>query len=189
MPPSRVDPAVEFGALRDGLADLASLVLAQVERAVAGWEEGNPSALERIAEGDREVDARSAALEERVLALHRTWPAFAQDLRLLHIGLIAAIALERVGNLAVAIARQAISRGDVEAGERAAREARAVGPMLDGVLHAVTTAGGGQEVRAWSAAAVLVARHIERVANNAAELGERVRFLVTGELAPGHDGG
>ena len=61
--------------------------------------------------------------------------------------------------------------------------------MLDGVLHAVTTAGGGQEVRAWSAAAVLVARHIERVANNAAELGERVRFLVTGELAPGHDGG
>lgn len=223
MPPSRVDPAVEFGALRDGLADLASLVLAQVERAVAGWEEGDPAALERIAEGDREVDARSAALEERVLALHRTWPAFAQDLRLLHIGLIAAIALERVGNLAVAIARQAgaappaaaadsparglirrmseravdslalavqaISRGDVEAGERAAREARAVGPMLDGVLHAVTSAADGHEVRAWSAAAVLVARHIERVANNAAELGERVRFLVTGEPAPGHDGG
>jgi phosphate transport system protein len=107
MSPSRVDPAVEFGSLRDGLADLASLVLAQVERAVAGWEEGDPAALERVAEGDREVDARSAALEERVLALHRTWPAFAQDLRLLHIGLIAAIALERVGNLAVAIARQA----------------------------------------------------------------------------------
>ena len=43
-------------------------------------------------------------------------------------------------------------------------------------------------MRAWSAAAVLVARHIERVANNAAELGARVAFLVTGESAPLDDG-
>ena len=37
------------------------------------------------------------------------------------------------------------------------------------------------ETRIWSAAAVLVARHLERVANNGAELGGRVRFLVSGE--------
>ena len=37
--------------------------------------------------------------EERILELHRNWSAFAGDLRLLHVGLIAAVALERVGLL------------------------------------------------------------------------------------------
>jgi phosphate transport system protein len=222
MAESRSDPAVGFDALRDDLAELATVVLAQVERAVAGWEESDPSVAEIVADTDREVDMRSAALEERILELHRNWSAFAADLRLLHVGLIAAVALERVGNLAVQIARlagsvpppeaemstvrglvarmgeravdalaesvQAIARGDIGASERAMREARSVSPMLDGVLRAVTEAAGSPGMRAWSAAAVLVARHIERVANNAAELGARVAFLVTGESAPLEDG-
>lgn len=215
MPPSRSDPATDFAMLRDDLAELATVVLAQVERAIAGWDEADPAVAQVVADTDREVDLRSAALEERILGLHRNWSAFAADLRLLHVGLIAAVALERVGNLAVQIARlagsvpppqeemapvrrliaqmgeravdalaqsvQAIARADLEAGERAMREARSVSPMLDRVLRAVTEAASGPAMRAWSAAAVLVARHIERVANNAAELGARVRFLATGE--------
>ena len=107
MASSRSDPALGFDALRDDLAELATVVLAQVERAVAGWEESDPSVAEVVADTDREVDVRSAALEERILELHRNWSAFAGDLRLLHVGLIAAVALERVGNLAVQIARLA----------------------------------------------------------------------------------
>lgn len=214
----RSDPATDFGALRDDLGELATVVLAQVERAVAGWEEADAAVAEGIEVIDREVDLRSAALEERILGLHRHWATFAADLRLLHVGLIVAVALERVGNLAVQIARlagsvpppegelegvreligrmgeravdalagavQAVARGDIGAGDRAVRDARSVGPMLDGVLQAVTQAPSGAALRAWSAAAVLVARHIERVANNAAEIGARVHFLVTGESAP-----
>jgi phosphate transport system protein len=216
--PPRSDPATDFAALRDDLAELATVVLAQVERAIAGWEEADPAVAQIVADTDREVDLRSTALEERILGLHRNWSAFAADLRLLHVGLIAAVALERVGNLAVQIARltqsvpppqqemdpvrhliaqmgekavdalaqsvQAIARADVEAGERAMREARSVNPMLDRVLRSVTESASGPAMRAWSAAAVLVARHIERIANNAAELGARVQFLVTGESAP-----
>jgi phosphate uptake regulator len=77
---------------------------------------------------------------------------------------------------------QAVARGDVDAGERAVRDANAVAPMLDEVLQAVTRTPIGTHMRAWSAAAVLVARHVERVANNAAEIGARVRFLVTGDV-------
>jgi phosphate transport system protein len=217
VPPSKSDPATDFATLRDSLGELATIVLAQVERAVAGWEEADPRVAEVVADMDREVDLRSAALEDRILGLHRNWSAFAADLRLLHVGLIAAVALERVGNLAVQIARlagsvpppqeemapvrdliaqmgeravdalaqsvQAIARADLEAGERAMREARSVSPMLDRVLRSVTESASGPAMRAWSAAAVLVARHIERVANNAAELGARVRFLVTGETS------
>ena len=221
MSPPRSDPATDFGALRADLADLAGLVLAQVERAVAGWDESDASVAEVVAATDREVDLRSAALEQRILGLHRNWAAFAADLRLLHVGLIVAVALERVGNLAVQIARlagsvpppdpeldavrsliarmderavdslaqavQAVARGDVAAGERAVRDARSVSPMLDRVLQEVTRTPSGPTMRAWSAAAVLVARHVERVANNAAEIGARVHFLVTGETTPSDD--
>lgn len=209
-------PASEFAALREDLADLAGLVLAQVERAIAGWDASDETVVESVEATDREVDMRSAALEERILELHRNWSAFAGDLRLLHVGLITAVALERVGNLAVAISRlagsvpppepeldevrriiremgeravdalagavQAVARGDLEAGDRAVRKAQSLNQMLDRVLTAVTRAPSGPSMRAWSAAAVLVARHIERVANNAAELGARVHFLVTGEI-------
>ena len=39
-----------------------------------------------------------------------------------------------------------------------------------------------------TAIAAALARHVERVANNAAELGARVHFLVTGETAPPEEG-
>ncbi len=218
MSPSRTDPAADFAALREDLGELATLTLAQVERAIAGWEDADPSVAESVAEGDREIDLRSAGLESRILALHQNWSTFASDLRLLHVGLIAAVALERVGNLAVSIARlaasapppeagaervrgliagmgetaidalalavQAVARADLEAGDQAVRDARRLSPMLDHVLAAVAQAPGEPGMRAWSAAAVLVARHVDRVANNAAELGARVHFLVTGETAP-----
>ncbi len=218
MSPPGTDPATDFARLRDDLGEMAALVLAQVERAVAGWDDSDASIAETVADTDREVDMRSVALEERILSLHRNWASFAADLRLLHVGLIVAVALERVGNLAVQIARlagsvpppeaeldpvrrliaqmseravdaladavRAVARGDTEAGERAVRDANAVAPMLDRVMQAVTRAPSGPSMRAWSAAAVLVARHVERVANNAAEIGARVRFLVTGETVP-----
>jgi phosphate transport system protein len=213
----RGDPQASFEDLRAGLAELAASVLAQVERAVAGWDDSDPSAAESVAAADAGIDARSADIEQLILGLHRNWSAFAGDLRLLHVGLIASVALERVGNLAVQIARlagtvpppdpaldpvrslirrmgeaavdalsgavEAVARGDIAAAERAVAGAREVSPMLDQVLREVTRSATGPGMRAWSAAAVLVARHIERVANNAAELGARVRFLVTGDAA------
>jgi phosphate transport system protein len=216
--PSRTDPAADFAALREDLGELATFTLSQVERAIGGWEDSDPSVVDTVAGGDREIDLRSAALEGRILSLHQNWASFASDLRLLHVGLIAAVALERVGNLAVSIARlagsapppesgservralialmgeraidalalavQAIARADLEAGDQAVRDARRLSPMLDQVMSAVAQAPGDPGMRAWSAAAVLVARHVERVANNAAELGARVHFLVTGETAP-----
>jgi phosphate transport system protein len=216
--PSRTDPAADFAALREDLGELATFTLSQVERAIGGWEDSDPSVVDTVAGGDREIDLRSAALEGRILSLHQNWASFASDLRLLHVGLIAAVALERVGNLAVSIARlagsapppesgservralialmgeraidalalavQAIARADLDAGDQAVRDARRLSPMLDQVMSAVAQAPGEPGMRAWSAAAVLVARHVERVANNAAELGARVHFLVTGETAP-----
>ena len=205
----------EIMALRTGLVEMASLVLAQVERAVAAWDDVDPIAAAEVMAADDRIDDRCLELDQKVFSLQLLEAPVASDLRLLHVGLIAVIALERVGDLAVSIAKlagevppegavpsvqalirrmsaravdalaqavQAIARGDAERGEEAVGAAQGVRLMLDDVLVAAAEAPDSPETRTWAAAAVLVGRHLERVANNAAELGGRVRFLVSGEL-------
>lgn len=204
----------DIEGFRTGLVEMASLVLAQVERGVAAWEEVDSGAAAEVIAADDLVDQRCAELDHKVFSLQLLEAPVAGDQRLLHVGLIAVIALERVGDLAVAIAEaarsvrpegavpeiqalisrmsaravdtlaravQAIARGDSELGEQAAAEARVVRQMLSEVVARVAEAPDEPETRVWSAAAVLVGRHLERVANNGAELGGRVRFLVSGE--------
>jgi phosphate uptake regulator len=92
------------------------------------------------------------------------------------IGRMSARAIDALAN-----AIQAIARGDVELGEQASQQAQKVREMLGELLGIVAETPDEPESRAWSAAAVLVGRHLERVANNGSELGGRVRFMVTGE--------
>lgn len=204
----------EIEHFRTGLVEMASLVLSQVERGVAAWEDVDGRAADEVIAADEQVDQRCAELDHKVFSLQLLQAPVAGDQRLLHVGLIAVIALERVGDLAVAISQaaksvrpegavpeiqamisrmsaravdtlaravQAIARGDAELGEQAAVEAATVRQMLGDVVARVASAPDEPETRVWSATAVLVSRHLERVANNGAELGGRVRFLVTGE--------
>ncbi len=211
---TRLTFQAEIEHFRAGLVEMASLVLSQVERGVVAWEEADMAAAADVIAADDQVDERCAELDQKVFSLQLLQAPVAGDQRLLHVGLIAVIALERVGDLAVAIAEaaksvppegavpeiqaliarmsaravdtlaravQAIARGDAELGEQAAVEAATVRQMLAEVVTGVAGAPDEPETRIWSAAAVLVARHLERVANNGAELGGRVRFLVSGE--------
>ncbi len=211
---TRLTFQAEIDHFRTGLVEMASLVLSQVERGVVAWEEVDVTAAADVIAADDQVDQRCAELDQKVFSLQLLQAPVAGDQRLLHVGLIAVIALERVGDLAVAIAEaaksvppegavpeiqaliarmsaravdtlaraiQAIARGDAELGEQAAVEAATVRQMLAEVVTGVAGAPDEPETRIWAAAAVLVARHLERVANNGAELGGRVRFLVSGE--------
>ena len=211
---TRIHFQAEMEAFRAGLVEMASLALRQVERAVAAWDEVDTVAARQVVEDDDLVDQRCVELDNKVFSIQLLEAPVAADQRLLHVGLIAVVALERVGDLAVAIAEmaqavrpegavprvqdmiarmsaravnalaeavQAIARGDADLGERARESAAEVHEMLHELLAAVAQAPDEPETRAWSAAAVLVGRHLERVANNGRELGGRVRFLVSGE--------
>lgn len=211
---TRLNFQAEIEHFRTGLVEMASLVLSQVERGVSAWEDVDPVAADEVIRADELVDQRCAELDQKVFSLQLLEAPVAGDQRLLHVGLIAVIALERVGDLAVAISQaaksvrpegavpeiqamisrmsaravdtlaravQAIARGDAELGEQAAVEAATVRQMLGDVVARVANAPDEPETRVWSATAVLVSRHLERVANNGAELGGRVRFLVSGE--------
>lgn len=211
---TRLNFQMEIEQFRTGLVEMASLVLSQVERGVTAWEDVDARAADEVIGADELVDQRCAELDQKVFSLQLLQAPVAGDQRLLHVGLIAVIALERVGDLAVAIAEaaksvrpegavpeiqslisrmsaravdtlaravQAIARSDAELGEQASVEAATVRQMLSEVVSQVAGAPDEPETRVWSAAAVLVSRHLERVANNGSELGGRVRFLVSGE--------
>lgn len=203
--------------VRTGLVEMASLVLGQVESGVRAWELVDDETAARVIASDDAVDERCALLDAQIFEIQSRGDVEIADRRLLHVGLIAAIALERVGDLGVAIAEQArsvrpegavpqaqalisrmsaraidalansvqaIARGDVELGEQAAEQAQRVHEMLVELLAIVSAGPDEPESRAWSAAAVLVGRHLDRVANNGSELGGRVRFMVSGERFP-----
>lgn len=204
---------LEIDSVRAGLVEMASRVLTQVERAVAAWEDTDAGAAAQVIADDDYVDDLCADLDNRIYQLQLLQAPVAGDQRLLHVGLIAAIALERVGDLAVAIAQlassvphapvpelqslisrmsarsvdclaravHAIARSDVELADGAVKDAQQVPGMLDDLVAAAGSVSLEPETRAWTAAAVLVGRHLERVANNGRELGGRVRFLVEGE--------
>jgi phosphate transport system protein len=211
---TRISFQAEIEHFRTGLVEMASLVLSQVERGVSAWEDVDAVAADEVIRADELVDQRCAELDQKVFSLQLLEAPVAGDQRLLHVGLIAVIALERVGDLAVAISQaaksvrpegavpeiqamisrmsaravdtlaravQAIARGDADLGEQAAVEAATVRQMLGDGVARVAGAPDEPETRVWSATAVLVSRHLERVANNGAELGGRVRFLVSGE--------
>ncbi len=196
------------------IVEMASTVLNQIERATLAWENGDASGVDQIIADDERIDEACADLDYAIYRTQLLQAPFASDLRLLHVGLIAVVALERVGDLAVAIAEltrsirpsdanpeiqatlsrmsaqavdtlaiavQAIARSDAELGERARGQAHAVRQMLIELPSAVAAANAGGGDPAWMAAAVLVGRHLERVANNGAALGGRVNFIVTGE--------
>jgi phosphate transport system protein len=205
----------ELEGFRESLLEMASLVLEQVERAVKSWEDQDPNLAAGVVANDEVVDELCVTLEQRIFDIHLHDAPVAGDLRLLHVGLIGTIALERVGDLAVSISRlvesvnrlpavpsiqslirrmsaravdglhqavQAVAHGDVELGERAAREADDVRALLDQLVQAAgAEAPDDAGARVWLASAVLVGRHLERVSNNGRELGGRVRFLTTGE--------
>ena len=210
------DPYGGPQGVRTGLLEMASVVLGQVESGVAAWDAVDADGAERVIANDDAVDDRCADLDARIFEIQTEGDPDLAERRLLHVGLIATVALERVGDLAVAIAEQAravrpegavphaqaligrmsaraidalanaiqaIARGDVELGEQASEQAARVREMLGELLGIVAEAPDEPESRAWSAAAVLVGRHLERVANNGSELGGRVRFMVTGERA------
>lgn len=199
--------------LRNGMIEVSSVIVGQVEQAVNAWEARDLDGARRVIAGDDDVDDRCAALERLAFDLVLLQAPKAHDLRFIHSGLIVTVALERVGDLAVAIARrvdalepspmvpevealirrmepraiealsqavQAFARKDTEMAIVAQTDAHGVLDLLEEVMAAAARPNGGDGSESWLANSVLLARHLERVANNAAEISGRVRFVAGG---------
>jgi phosphate transport system protein len=93
--------------------------------------------------------------------------------------------LEEMGATAVrmvAVAMDALARRDLDLARQLPRMDEPVDRLNRGMLEEVLEAAGDRRMLEWGIRMHLVSRQIERVGDNAVDIGEQVAFLVTGEF-------
>lgn len=169
---------------------------------------------ERVIAGDDEIDRRCLGIEERALETIATQSPVARDLRLLYSLSYIALHLERMGDLAVNIAkaarRTAHRRGPQTLYDLIQAQGNLVHRVLDAMLEALEKNDielarkleeldepidhlfkqffrelarlQEEESIEWASSMVLASRYLERIADNAVDIGERIVFLITGDF-------
>lgn len=204
---------------RQELKDLKAEVVAigrrcseQTELAVRALVEGDAQVAEIVIQGDDEIDTRTLAVEEHSLEVMATQFPVARDLRLLHSLTYVAWHMERMGDLAVNIAKAARRTAGRKGPQTLYDLIQAQGNLVHRVLDAMLAAleNGDLELARklpeldepidhlfkqffrelarlqneddieWASSMVLASRYLERVADNAVDIGERVQYMLTG---------
>jgi phosphate transport system protein len=91
--------------------------------------------------------------------------------------------IETMGRLArsqVSQAKQAFALRDSALAEDLARQDRQVNRLNREIFAAALELGGDPDAREWAAYMMLVARCLERIGDNAVDIGEQTAFVVTG---------
>jgi phosphate transport system protein len=92
--------------LRDQLLLMAGKAERQIERAVEAALNGNDQLAQLVIDEDREIDAEEVELDDRVFLILARWQPMASDLRLVMLAVKIVTDLERIGDLAVNIAKR-----------------------------------------------------------------------------------
>jgi len=93
--------------------------------------------------------------------------------------------IETMGRLArsqVSQAKQAFALRDSELAEDLARQDRQVNRLNREIFAAAPELGGDPDAREWAAYMMLVARCLERIGDNAVDIGEQTAYLVTAQF-------
>jgi phosphate transport system protein len=208
----------ELKALKAEVLAIGRRCVEQTTLSVQALVEGDVEVARRVIDADDEIDHRTLALEEATLEVMATQFPVARDLRLLHSLTYVAWHMERMGDLAVNIAKAALRTADRKGPQTLYDLIQAQGNLVHRVLDAcidslenndLDLAEKLQELDEpidhlykqffrelarltdeedieWASCMVLAARYLERIADNAVDIGERVRYMLTGtfEAAP-----
>jgi phosphate transport system protein len=205
----------ELADLEGELLRLGQLAEGAVVQAVDALVRKDADLAEQIVAGDDIVDSTYLDIEQRILALLATQTPVARDLRLISAIMHTNLHLERVGDLAVNVAKITKATVDLPTSptvlshleemadiaakmvrtamdafaRRDARLAQELPQMDDPIDHlnrgmyreVVALANDPRELE-WGVQMHMVARQLERVGDNAVDIGEQVAFLLTGEF-------
>lgn len=115
-------PTTTLTDLRRDLAEIAVFVSYVLDLGVTVWAEGG-GGVDRVVEADREVDERCRSMVTRIAGTHARWELpYAPHVRSLVAATVAAVAIERTGDLAVEVARRGQRAGAPPASGRQALE-------------------------------------------------------------------
>jgi phosphate transport system protein len=205
----------ELAGLESELLRLGRLSESAVVKAMDALARKDGGLADQVVAADDVVDATYLDIEQRILGLLATQTPVATDLRLISAIMHANLHLERVGDMAVNIAKITKATIDLPTNatvlshlqemadiaakmlrtamesfaRRDARLAQELPQMDDPIDHlnrgmyreVVALAGDARELE-WGVQMHMVARQLERVGDNAVDIGEQVAFLLTGEF-------
>jgi phosphate transport system protein len=205
----------ELAGLEDELLRLGDLAGSALGRAMDALARKDATLADQIVSGDDALDAIYVDIEQRILGLLATQTPVASDLRLISAIMHTNLHLERVGDMAVNIAKITKATVDLPTNttvlshlqemahiaarmlrmamdafaRRDARLAQELPQMDDPIDHlnrgmyreVVALAADPRELE-WGVQMHMVARQLERVGDNAVDIGEQVAFLLTGEF-------
>ena len=187
---SSLDRALE--ALEHQDVELASLVIADDDRIDGRYLEVHQGILSLLAtQAPVATDLRTvAALMHVIKHVERMGDQCVNIAKLIplsgHHPPVDATIIERIetmGRLArsqVSQAKQAFALRDAALAEDLARQDRQVNRLNREIFAAALELGGDPDAREWAAYMMLVARCLERIGDNAVDIGEQAAFVVTG---------
>lgn len=203
----------ELKTMHADVVDIVRDVTTATRSAVTSLVAGDVDLANEVIAGDDKIDALCVGIEERALETIATQFPVARDLRLLQSLTFIAMHLERMGDLAVNIAkatrRTAGRRGPQTLYDLIQAQGNLVYRVLDATREALETRDLELAVKLpeldepidhlykqffrelarlqeeedieWASSMVLASRYLERIADNAVDIGERIAYLITGE--------
>lgn len=204
----------ELKYLRQEILKMGWLVEKAVGDSVQALINSDMKLASEVIEGDEQIDKMYLSVEEQTLALAARQAPVARDLRLIHSIIFLAGHLERMGDLALNIAKTAqrtakakgiqslldlLAKMDVQTRKVISTSLEAFEkkdcllaktlPDMDEPIDALfkefvkeLSRVGEEESIDWASNMVLASRWLERIADHAVDIGERVCYLVTGEM-------
>jgi phosphate transport system protein len=217
--PMRETFRAELKELSGEVTSIARIVVQASNDCVKALVEGDVDLAEKVIAGDAEIDRRTLGLEGHALEIIATQGPVAKDLRFLHSLTYIAIHLERMGDLAVNIAKAARRTAGVQGPQTLYDLIQAQGNLVHRVLEACIEALTTYDVELakklpdmdepidhlfkqffrelarlheeeeieFASSMVLAARYLERIADHAVDIGERISFMVTGDFEASFD--
>lgn len=204
----------ELRDLRAEVLGIGKDVTEMTSKAVSSLVAGDVDIAEEVIGFDDQIDRRCLGIEEHALEVIATQSPVARDLRLLYSLTYMALHLERMGDLAVNIAKAAKRTADRRGPQTLYDLIQAQGNLVHRVLDATMEAFEKRDLELarkledldepidhlykqffrelgrlqeeddieWASSMVLASRYLERIADNAVDIGERIAYLVTGEF-------
>jgi phosphate transport system protein len=189
-------------------------VLGSTRSAVRALVESDLDLVEQVLITEDEVDRRCLGVEERSLEIIATQFPVARDLRLIHSLIYIAFHLERMGDLAVNLAKaarrtasrkgpqtlydliqaqgnlvyrvveamlEALEKYDLELARKLPELDEPIDHLFKQFFRELARLTDEEEIE-WASSMVLASRYLERIADNAVDIGERIQYLVTGDF-------
>jgi phosphate transport system protein len=203
----------ELKAIHAEVVGILDAVTAVTRDGVTALIAGDEDLALRVIAGDRALDERCAAVEERVIETIATQSPVARDLRLLQSLAYMAIRLERMADLATNIAkaakrtagrrgpqtlydliqaqgnlvyrvldatREALDKRDLELARKLPELDEPIDHLYKQFFRELARLSNEDDIE-WASLMVLASRYLERIADNAVDIGERIAYLITGE--------